>query len=181
MCAQQPVLQQPWKVKRFFSPLKIFFPTIYRGKLETLRVFVQRAKFARDRGRYFVKTGVSLKYFSILLLVSSNISENIETLETRTGNSFRFSFRNNSTGNFARKFNPLNHSFSNEFRKRDTSFQQAKESKTRRNRIPACRARYAIKQRTNTSESIRSRFADTCATNPTRLMIVFARDALVVH
>lgn len=136
-------------MKRFFSPLKIFFPTIYRGKLESLRVFVQRAKFARDRGRYFVKIGVSLKYFSILLLVSSNISENIETLETRTGNSFR----NNSTGNFSRKFNPLNHPFSNEFRKRDTSFRQAKESKTRRNRIPAYRDKTAYKyQRIDTIE-----------------------------
>lgn len=136
-------------MKRFFSPLKIFFPTIYRGKLESLRVFVQRAKFARDRGRYFVKIGVSLKYFSILLLVSSNISENIETLETRTGNSFR----NNSTGNFSRKFNPLNHSFSNEFRKRDISFRQAKESKTRRNRIPAYRDKTAYKyQRIDTIE-----------------------------
>lgn len=39
--------RSPWKVK-WFSPLKIFFPPIDRGKLESLRVFVQRAKFVRD-------------------------------------------------------------------------------------------------------------------------------------
>lgn len=80
--------RSPWKVKMTL-PLENILSTDRSWKVGKFTSICSTCEICERLNRYFVKTGVSLKYFSILLLVS-NISENIET---RIENSFRFSFR----------------------------------------------------------------------------------------